>query len=185
MPSRIPRTNVTNCQNGLIRRCLSPPEAAVVLIAAVAEKGSIGRECRMPWHLPEDLKRFKALTLGHPVLMGRRTWESIGKPLPGRENIVLTRSADFSAPGCRVVHSLEDALDACRGATTVFVIGGGEIYAAALPLASRLLLTEIRREFPGDTFFPAFDRNAFREISRQRDRSADGLEYDFVEYRRY
>ena len=138
----------------------------------------------MPWHLPGDLKRFKALTLGHPVVMGRRTWESIGKPLRGRENIVLTHSADFSAPGCRVAHSLEEALDACRGATSVFVIGGGEIYRAALPLASRLLLTEIRREFAGDAFFPAFDRIAFREISRQPNCPADGPEYDFVEYRR-
>ncbi|MBI3376745.1 MAG: dihydrofolate reductase [Betaproteobacteria bacterium] len=165
-----------------------PPVVAgrplVVLIAAVAANGSIGRDNRMPWRLPEDLKRFKALTLGHPVLMGRRTWESIGKPLPGRENIVLTRSANFSVPGCRVAHSMEEALESCRGKATVFVIGGVELYGAALPLASRLLLTEIRREFPGDAFFPAFDRSAFREVSRHRNRSADGLEYDFVEYQR-
>lgn len=163
---------------------VAAPRPLVVVIAAVAANGAIGHDKRMPWHLPEDLKRFKSLTFGHPVLMGRRTWESIGRPLPGRENIVLTRSADFSAPGCRVAHSLEDALDACRGATVAFVIGGGEIYRAALPLAERLLLTEIRREFPGDAFFPAFDRDAFREVARERCRSSDGLEYDFVEYRR-
>ena len=166
---------------------LEPPPAPsgkplVALIAAVAANRSIGRDNRMPWHLPEDLKRFKSLTFGHPVLMGRRTWESIGRPLPGRENIVLTRSADFSAPGCRVAHSLEEALESCRGADTVFVIGGVELYRAALPLADRLLLTEIRREYPGDAFFPAFDRSLFRETSRQRNRSSDGLEYDFVEY---
>ncbi len=161
-----------------------PGKPLVALIAAVAANGSIGRDNRMPWHLPEDLKRFKSLTFGHPVLMGRRTWESIGRPLPGRENIVLTRSADFSALGCRVAHSLEQALGFCRGAATVFVIGGVELYRAALPLADRLLLTEIRREFPGDAFFPAFDRNAFREVARERCRSSDGLEYDFVEYRR-
>lgn len=165
-----------------------PPVVAgrplIVLIAAVAANGAIGQSKRMPWHLPEDLKRFKALTLGHPVVMGRRTWESIGRALPGRQSVVLTRSADFSAPGCSVVHSLEDALDACRGAATVFVIGGAQIYAAALPVADRLLLTEIRREFSGDAFFPAFDRSVFRETSRQRNRAADGLEYDFVEYRR-
>lgn len=156
----------------------------VALIAAVAENGSIGLGNRLPWRLPQDLRRFKALTLGHPVVMGRRTWESIGRPLPGRENIVLTRSANRAAPGCRMVHSLDEALAAVAHADEVFVIGGGELYRAALPMAQRLLLTEIRRAFPGDAFFPAFDRAVFRETSREPQRAADGLEFDFVEYRR-
>jgi dihydrofolate reductase len=166
----------------------SPPVRAggprVALIAAVAANGTIGLGNRLPWRLPGDLRRFKALTLGHPVVMGRRTWESIGRPLPGRENIVLTRAARFAAPGCRIAHSLDEALAAAGAADTVFVIGGGDLYRAALPLAERLLLTEIRRDFPGDAFFPEFDRTKFREASREPQRAADGLEYDFVEYRR-
>ena len=156
----------------------------VALIAAVAANRSIGLANKLPWRLPEDLKRFKALTLGHPVVMGRRTWESLGRALPERDNIVVTRSPQLAAPGCRIAHSLEEALAAAGNAAEVFVIGGAEIFGAALPLAARMLLTEIRRDFPGDAFFPPFDRAAFREISRQRQRAADGLEYDFVEYLR-
>lgn len=164
----------------------SPPVCAkrprVALIAAVAANGAIGLRNGLPWRLPDDLRRFKALTLGHPVVMGRRTCESIGRPLPGRENIVVTRSTEFGAPGCRVVHSLDEALTAAGDADAVFVIGGGDLYRAALPVAERLLLTEIRRDFPGDAFFPPFDRAAFRETSREPQRAPDGLEYDFVEY---
>jgi dihydrofolate reductase len=166
----------------------SPPVGArrprVALIAAVAANRTIGLGNQLPWRLADDLRRFKALTLGHPVIMGRRTWESIGRPLPGRESIVVTRSARYAAPGCRVAHSLDEALAAAGAADAVFVIGGEELYRAALPIAERLLLTEIRRDFPGDAFFPAFDRAAFREISREPQRTADGLEFDFVEYRR-
>lgn len=166
----------------------APPVAAgrprVTLIAAVAANGAIGLGNRLPWRLPQDLQRFKALTLGHPLVMGRRTWESIDRPLPGRESIVLTRSTQFTAPGCSVVHSLEEALEAAGTAAEAFVIGGGDLYRAALPMAQRLLLTEIRRDFPGDAFFPAFDRAEFRETSREPQRAADGLEFDFVEYRR-
>lgn len=156
----------------------------IYLVAAVAANGIIGAAGQLPWRLPEDLQHFKHLTMGHPVIMGRRTWESIGRPLPGRENIVVTRSAQLAAPGCRVAHSLDEALAAAGSADAVFVIGGGDLYRAALPLAETLLLTEIRRDFPGDAFFPAFDRAAFRETSREPQRAADGLEFDFVEYRR-
>jgi dihydrofolate reductase len=165
-----------------------PPVSAkrphVVLIAAVAANGTIGLNNRLPWHIPGDLQRFKALTLGHAVVMGRRTFESIGRPLPGRENIVVTRSTQFAAPGCRVAHSLEEALAAAGDADQAFVIGGADLYREALPLAERLLLTEIGRDFPGDAFFPVFDRTAFRETSRQRQRTPDGLTYDFVDYQR-
>ena len=128
----------------------------------------------MPWRIPEDLKRFKALTLGHPVIMGRKTFESIGRPLPGRENIIITRSKNFAAPGCRMAHSLHEALAAVNAAGEVFVIGGAEIYALALPAADRLQLTEIDAEVEGDAFFPAFDRALWREIAHES-RGPDAL----------
>ena len=160
----------------------------VFLVAAVAANGIIGAGNRMPWHLTEDLKHFKALTLGHPVIMGRKTYESIvastGKPLPGRENIVVSRSRGLAIPGASVASSLEGALALCLGEPVAFVIGGGEIYKAALPLADGLVLTEIGLDFAGDTWFPDWDRNAFRESQRQSHTSAAGLPYDFVLYER-
>lgn len=156
----------------------------VVLVAAVAANGVIGGNGTLPWHLPEDLKHFKALTLGHPVIMGRKTWESLGKPLPGRENIVITRSPGFEAPGASVASSLDAALALCLGEPVVFVIGGGELYGAALPIADRLVLTEIQREFAGDVRFPRFDRTAWRETQRRPQTGADGLRFDFVLYER-
>lgn len=165
---------------------MNPP--IVSLLVAVARNGVIGRNNDLPWHLPEDLKRFKALTLGYPVVMGRRTYESIiertGKPLPGRDNIVVTRRAGYAAPGCRVVHSLEEALAAASGATTVFVIGGADIFALALPLATRLDVTEIDADVEGDVVFPAYDRGEWREVSREPGDGAAGLRYDFVVYER-
>ena len=162
----------------------------VTIIAALSRNGAIGRDNRMPWHIPRDLKRFKTLTLGHPVVMGRKTFESIlaatGGPLPGRDNIVVTRAKDFSAPGCRIAHSLEEALAAASGATEVFVIGGGEIYALALPLARRLELTEVDVEIPGDAYFPDFDRGAWREVRRESHspEGPGGLRFDFATYDR-
>lgn len=157
------------------------------LLVAVARNGVIGRDNGLPWHLPEDLKRFKALTLGHPVIMGRKTFESIlaslGKPLPGRENIVVTRSRSYAAPGCRVVHSLGEAVSACAGADEAFVIGGAEIFALALPLAQRLYATEIDADVEGDAAFPAYDRSAWREVAREPG-AAGTLRYDFVVYAR-
>jgi dihydrofolate reductase len=158
----------------------------VTLIAALGRDGVIGLGNRMPWHISEDLSRFKNLTMGHPVVMGRKTFGSIGKPLPGRDNIVITRSREFAAPGCRIVHSLEEALAAADGAAEVFVIGGAEIYALALPLADRLELTEVDVSISGDAYFPDFERAAWREVSR-RSRSTEGperLRYDFVTYER-
>lgn len=157
----------------------------LALIAAVAANGVIGSDNALPWRLPEDLKRFKALTLGHPVIMGRRTFESIGRPLPGRRNIVVTRNADWRAEGCETAASLEAALAAAGAAgEEVFVIGGAQLYAAALPLARRLYLTEIRHAFEGDARFPTLDRGAWQEMAREHHRSTDGLEYDFVIYER-
>lgn len=160
----------------------------VYLVAAVAANGVIGDGKRMPWHLPEDLRHFKTLTVGHPVIMGRKTFESIlatlGKPLPGRRNVVVSRTPGLAIPGASVAASLEAALALCSGETAVFVIGGGQLYAAALPLADRLLLTEIKRDYAGDTHFPEFDRSQWREIRRTPQISADGVAFDFVEYAR-
>lgn len=154
------------------------------LAAALAVNGVIGAEGRLPWHLPEDLKHFKTLTMGHAVIMGRRTWESIGRALPGRRNIVVTRQPGYVAPGAEVAASLAQALALCGEAALAFVIGGAELYAAALPIAHALELTEIDAAFEGDTRFPAFDRSAWREVRRERHRSADGLRFDFVRYER-
>jgi dihydrofolate reductase len=154
------------------------------LVAAVAANGVIGAAGKLPWHLPEDLKHFRSLTYGHPVIMGRRTWESLGKPLPGRDNIVVTRTPDYAAPGASIASTLEAALALCIGARTAFVIGGGELYAAALPCADGLVITEIQRDYEGDARFPEYDRSAWRESQRQRHSSADGLRFDFVRYER-
>ena len=154
------------------------------LVAALASNRVIGAGGRLPWRLPEDLKRFKSLTFGHPVIMGRRTWQSIGGALPGRRNIVVTRRPGFAAPHAEVAGSLEESLARCADAALVFVIGGAELYAAALPIADALELTEIGVPFDGDTRFPEFDRSAWRELRRERHRRADGLPFDFVRYER-
>ena len=162
----------------------APP--AFALIAAVARNGVIGANNALPWRLPADLKRFRSLTTGHSIVMGRRTWESIGRPLPERQNIVVTRSPRYIAAGALVVPSLDAALAAATLPAPVFCIGGGEIYRAALPHADALYLTEIDRDFDGDASFPAFDRRVWRETARESNTSdsPDGLAYAFVTYRR-
>jgi dihydrofolate reductase len=161
-----------------------PGGTCVVLVAAVAKNGVIGAGGKLPWRLPEDLRHFKELTLGHPVIMGRKTWESFGKPLPGRENIVLTRAHGYDAPGAHVAASLEAALALCTGEPVAFVIGGTELYAAALPLANAMVITEIGRDYAGDARFPEFDRSAWRESQRKPQIAADGMRFDFVRYER-
>ena len=156
----------------------------ISLVAAVARNGVIGDAGRLPWHLPEDLKRFKTLTMGHVMIMGRRTHESIGRPLPGRRTIVVSRQAGLDLPGVEVASSLEAAIALAGEAPEIFVVGGGEIYAQALPLAHRLLLTEVEATPPGDAFFPAFDRQKWRVGARTEGRSADGLGYTFVDFER-
>ena len=157
----------------------------IYLIAAVAKNGVIGAQGKLPWRLPEDLKHFKNLTLGHPIIMGRRTWDSFGgKPLPGREHIVISRKPDYEAPGASVASTLESAVALCTGEPLAFVIGGAEIYAAALPLAQGLVLTEIERDFVGDTRFPAWNRRDWRETQRETHTSLEGMRFDFVLYER-
>lgn len=126
----------------------------ITIIAARAENGVIGRDGRLPWHIPADLARFRDLTLGHPVIMGRRTYESIGRPLPGRSIIVLTGNSGYRATGCTVVHSIDEALRAADGAAEVFIAGGAHIYRQFLPLAHRIYLTLVHDTFPGDAAFP-------------------------------
>ncbi|ACO73780.1 dihydrofolate reductase [Laribacter hongkongensis] len=159
-----------------------PPLA---LIAARARNGVIGLDNRMPWHLPEDLAYFKRVTLGKPVVMGRKTFESIGRPLPGRLNIVVTRNPDWQAAGVQVAHSLDAALALAAAAAPeeIMLIGGAELYRQALPQADVLYLTEIDAEFAGDAFFPEVDLARWRidrEEAGQRD--SDGLRWRFVRY---
>lgn len=156
------------------------------VIAAVARNGTIGKDNALLWRLPEDLQFFKRTTLGCPVIMGRKTWDSIGRPLPGRRNIVVTRNAQWTAPGAETVPSLADALALIRDVAKVFVIGGAQIYAQALPQADEVILTEIDRDFDGDTFFPAWDRRAFDEVARETHRAPppNDFDYAFVVYRR-
>jgi dihydrofolate reductase len=156
--------------------------ARVYLVAAVAENGVIGANGKLPWHFPEDLQHFKRLTAGHPVIMGRKTWEAIGRPLPNRDNIVVSRRPGFAARGAQVAASLDEALALCRGRETVFVIGGSELYRAALPRAAGLVLTEIHRTYEGDARFPEFDRRAWQETRRESRFAADGTRFDFVWY---
>ncbi|HEU0154067.1 MAG TPA: dihydrofolate reductase [Arenimonas sp.] len=158
----------------------------MVLVAAIDRAGAIGRGNALPWRLPDDLKHFKALTLGKPVLMGRKTAESLGRALPGRRNLVLTRGGQVPFDGMEAVDSLARAQATC-GADELMVIGGGEVYALALPQALRLHLTHVDTVVEGaDAFFPALDTGAWREVSREEHapdaRHAFG--YAFVEYRR-
>jgi dihydrofolate reductase len=155
----------------------------LAIVAAIARGGVIGRDNAIPWRIPEDMKHFRALTTGHAVVMGRRTWESLSKrfqPLPDRRNVVVTRNPGWSAEGAERARSLEEALNLLADEPQVFVIGGAELYASALPLADELLLTDIEADFEGDTFFPERDLKEFNEISRERHVSETGLSYSFV-----
>ena len=156
----------------------------IYLVAAVAANGIIGAGGRLPWRLPEDLKHFKHLTMGHPVIMGRRTWESLGGPLPGRENIVVSTRRGYEAPGAAVASSLDAALALCADEPVAFVIGGARLFEAALPLASGLVMTEIKRDYAGDTRFPEYDRSQWRESQREAHTAADGTRFDLVLYER-
>jgi dihydrofolate reductase len=162
----------------------SAPSLAV--IAAVAANGTIGAGGALPWRLSDDLRRFRALTTGHAVVMGRRTWQSLGRPLPERQNLVVSRDRSFAAPGAVVAASLDEALALVRAPLPAFCIGGAELYALALPRADLLYLTEIDRDFAGDVRFPAFDRAQWREVEREPHTAPppDGFRYAFVTYDR-
>jgi dihydrofolate reductase len=155
---------------------------ALNLIFARARNGVIGHNNTLPWHLPEDLAHFKQTTLGQPVVMGRKTWESLPpkfRPLPGRTNIVVTRQTGWRAEGAVVAHSIEEAIAQCPTDAQVWVIGGAEVYAQAMPLATRAVVTEIEAEFEGDAFAPTFDAS-WQETERHTHTNSQGLTYYFV-----
>lgn len=147
--------------------------AQLTLIAALTRNRVIGYENRLPWRLPADLRFFKQTTMGKPLLMGRRTWESIGRPLPGRRMIVLTNDLDYATPGCAVVHSLDEAVIVAGPAPEIMVIGGASLYAQTLPLANRLYLTRIETDLPGDAWFPECDSEDWR-LEWEEAHPADG-----------
>lgn len=158
------------------------------LIVAMAQNRVIGRNNNLPWYLPQDLKYFKAVTMGKPIIMGRKTYDSIGKPLPGRPNIVITRNTDWQAEGVSVVHSLEQALELgeslveINGGDELMLIGGAQLYTTALPQTDRLYLTQVHAEVEGDAYFPEFDLGQWQEIGRE-DFAADGpnpYDYSFL-----
>ena len=162
----------------------SLPLPRLSLIAAVARDGAIGKNNNLLVRLSEDLQRFKRITMGSPIVMGRKTWESIGRPLPGRRNIVVTRNALWRAEGAEPAASLAAALELAATAPTVYVIGGAELYAAALPLADELVLTEIDAHFDADAWFPAWERADFAASPAEEHTTPNGLRYRFVTYRR-
>ncbi len=158
----------------------------IAIIAAMDLNRLIGDGGRLPWRLPADMRRFRALTMGKPIIMGRRTHESIGRALPGRRNIVLSRNPDYRAPGCEVVANLEQALGTCEDADEPMIIGGARLYAAALPRANRMYLTVLHGSFGGDTWFPEYDHRQWRELSRE-DHEADAdtpCAFSFVDLER-
>ena len=146
----------------------------ISLLVAMDEQDGIGKDNRLPWHLSTDLKRFKALTMGHHILMGRKTYELIGRALPGRVNVIITRSPDYQAEGCLIAHSLREALSLAEvaGESEAFVIGGGQIFAQALPLADRIYLTRVHTVSEADVFFPTFDESSW-SIKEASEISAD------------
>jgi dihydrofolate reductase len=152
----------------------------VTLIAALSENRVIGRDGDLPWRLPADLRRFKRITSGHTVIMGRKTFETLDAPLPDRRTIVVTRRTDYQPVGVEVAHDLDDALALAGGEDEVFILGGGEIYALALPRADRMELTIVHDEFDGDTFFPAFDEMEWRLVQAERHASDDRHAHAFT-----
>ncbi|ALM85870.1 dihydrofolate reductase [Bordetella sp. N] len=162
----------------------SSTRPALTLVVAYARNRVIGRDNALPWKIPGDLAHFKRTTLGHPIVMGRKTWESLGRPLPGRRNIVISRDTAYAAAGAEVVTSLPAALAACADVAQVCVIGGAQIYAAAIPLADRIVATEVKADVDGDAWFPELPAGEWREASRQAQPAENGYEYDFVEFER-
>ena len=150
------------------------------MIVAVAQNGVIGNENKLIWHISEDLKRFKAITTGHPVIMGRKTFESLGRPLPNRRNIVVTRNPHYFAEGIETAGSLEQAIGGCADDKEVFIIGGAEIYRQAMPFAGRFYLTEVGRDYEGDTRYPDWNRDEWELVSEERHEHGEKFPYPFT-----
>jgi len=158
----------------------------LAIIVAMARNRTIGINNTLPWHIPADLKRFKSLTMGHHLIMGRKTFDSIGKPLPGRTTVVVTRNHALRMEGCIMAYSLEEAIKACAGDDEIFIVGGAELYALAMPLVDTIYLTEIQQEVAGDAHFPEFDIKLWQELAREQhsQETPQTLEYHFVTYGR-
>jgi len=154
------------------------------IIVAMSSNRVIGVNNTLPWYISEDLKHFKSLTIGHTIIMGRKTYESIGRPLPNRRNIVISRNTEASYEGAEVVHSIEDAFSICKNDNEVFVIGGSNIYEQALSLVDYIYITEIKKSFSGDAFFPEINKQMWIESSRENHITNDGLEFSFVKYQK-
>ena len=173
-PAEAHESPITNHESRLLSH-----QSRLSIIVAMARNRVIGTDNTIPWHLPAELKMFKAITIGHHIIMGRNTWESIGRLLPGRTTVIVTRQRDFRVPGAIVADSLEAALAACRNDDEVFVIGGAQLYAAALPRAERIYLTEVDADVAGDTLMPPFDLAQWRERSTQAFSADDQNPYDY------
>lgn len=158
----------------------------IALIVAMAKNRTIGINNTLPWRCPEDLKHFKALTMGHHMIMGRKTFDSIGKALPGRTTVVVTRNQNLSIDGCVIAHSLQEAIELSANDTEIFVVGGAELYAQSLDIVDTLYITEIQQDVKGDAHFPHFDINKWQETSRKShtQETPQPLAYDFVTYQR-
>lgn len=152
----------------------------ITVIAAVAENNALGKENQLLWHLPDDFKRFKTLTSGHYIIMGRKTFESFPKPLPNRTHVIISRQANYQPEGCLVVNSLEQAIEACPKTEEVFIIGGGEIYRQSIALADKLDLTKVHHSFDADTFFPEVDLSQWQLIFEEFHPKDERHEYDFT-----
>lgn len=152
----------------------------ISIICALSENRTIGKDNKLLWYIPEDLKRFKVLTMGKPLIMGRKTYESIGKPLPGRTNIIITRDPEYKAEGCLVYNSLEKAMDEAKKVNNeeIFIIGGGQIYNQAIDLTDKLYLTLVAGEYEADTFFP--DYSDFKKIISSKDETSNGFKYKYL-----
>ncbi|MCD0504539.1 dihydrofolate reductase [Bordetella petrii] len=161
-----------------------PALPRLTLVVAYSDNRVIGRDNALPWKLPGDLAHFKRTTLGSPIIMGRKTWESLGRPLPGRANIVISRNPQYTAQGAVAVPTLQAAVEAAGTVDDAYVIGGAQIYAQALPLAHRIVATEVHAQVEGDAFFPYLPSFAWREASRQPQPEENGYAYDFVVYER-
>jgi len=158
----------------------------VSIIVAISENRVIGKDNKLLWHLPADLKHFKDTTIGHTVIMGRKTYDSVGKPLPKRRNIIITRQP-ITIEGCEVVNSIEAALDLCKSEDEVFIVGGAEIYKQSVKLTDRIYLTIVHKNFDGDSFFPEIDKTEWKEISREdfEPDEKNNLPYSFIKLERY
>jgi dihydrofolate reductase len=160
---------------------VTAPGAPLAMVVAIGDNGAIGQDGKVPWHIPEDRKHFRNVTMGHAIIMGRKTWDELGRPLSGRRNLVVSRNAGLVLEGAEVYPSLEAAIAAARTTDSEpHIIGGSDIYAAAMSLATRIHLTEVHRNVEADTFFPPFDRSEWREVER-RPAETEGVEFVTLE----